>query len=292
MNKALLLLVSLLLLSNFCKAQPSSNNDEDSVLMNVQQTQAPDTAQPTIDYSVSTQVESEKEYSDFEKDTAIYYSNFFFNIDSLNTWKKNKKYTWALTIDSVLKKAQLKKDLAKQALERKNNQRNTEQGKDEVQEISTNSYNFLNAPLLKFILWLLAACFLLFVVYQLFLSKGIFGSGGKKANAIIVPEQAPVHDIDADFETLYKNAYNSGDIRLAVRYLFLQTLQKLHQNELVIFTVDKTNMQYLQELPKSKKNDFAQLALYYEYVWYGNVQISNNQIQTLVNQYQNFINKI
>jgi Domain of unknown function (DUF4129) len=81
-------------------------------------------------------------------------------------------------------------------------------------------------------------------------------------------------------------------MRLAMRYLFLKTLQKLNERELINFAADKTNSQYAREIPAAKRNEFANLALYYEYIWYGNVGVQKETFDGIKTKFDTFLNKI
>ena len=225
-------------------------------------------------------------------DTTIGFGSVMFNADSISHLKKNKAYTWSYSIDSLLKAAQYKADQEKEN-RAKNKTRKTEAGDDkEVQQNSNANNGILNAPFLKILLWVLAAAMLAFIVYQLFLSNGFFSKGAKKISTTEIPEQFEEENMDNDFALLYKQAYAKADYRLAMRYIFLQTIQNLNTKSKIIYAPEKTNAQYVQELPVSIKNDFAQLALYYEYIWYGKVSVSQPTFDGIANKVNNFLNKI
>lgn len=79
---------------------------------------------------------------------------------------------------------------------------------------------------------------------------------------------------------------------MAVRYLFLKTLRQLSDRGHLQQSADKTNFQYVQEIPADKRNDFASLVLNYEYVWYGHLNIVREQYDQLEKKYTSFYNKI
>jgi Domain of unknown function (DUF4129) len=98
--------------------------------------------------------------------------------------------------------------------------------------------------------------------------------------------------MESNFENLQSKAYDAGDMRMAMRYLFLKTLQKLNDRELIRFAVDKTNTAYARELPQAKRNEFASLALYYEYIWYGNIAVQKETFDGIENKFNEFLNRI
>jgi hypothetical protein len=137
----------------------------------------------------------------------------------------------------------------------------------------------------------MAAIFIAIVFYQLLKNKGLF-----KRMEIKGVEEEKVESaediLEQDFDKLLQLAYDQEDYRLAIRYQFLRTLQRLRDKELIEFAVDKTNSRYVHEVPTQWRNDFASLVLNYEYVWYGNFILSLDQYESLRKKYTSFNEKI
>ncbi len=78
-----------------------------------------------------------------------------------------------------------------------------------------------------------------------------------------------------NFDPLIAEALAARQYRLAVRYLFLQTLQRLADQKLVAWQADKTNHDYLRELRASNFHQpFQKLVWWFEYVWYGDFPVN------------------
>jgi len=73
----------------------------------------------------------------------------------------------------------------------------------------------------------------------------------------------------ADFDELLKQALRNENYRLAIRYTFLKSLKVLQQADLIDWHKEKTNYDYLLELPTHHHSDFKKVVSVYEYVWYG-----------------------
>ena len=228
-----------------------------------------------------------KKYENFGKDvtgdTLINFNNFELETDSLYAWKNAKKYAWIKTIEN-----DLKQNLEKETKDAENNM---EKGRHISKGVSATD-SFFNSSILKIILWTLAAFFVGFVVYNLFLSNGIFGKQSKQSSATILEDAVDENDMESDFATLQKKAYDAGDTRLAMRYLFLKMLQKLDQKKLIQFAADKTNAVYASELTDGFRNDFSALASYFEYVWYGKFAIGKDVFDKIETQYNQFLNRV
>ena len=215
---------------------------------------------------------------DVKGDSSVNFNDLAISQDTIAALKLKKEYSWTSSIDSFLI------DQKKQA---------EQQTKIVVNETKSNSFlgKLFNSDILQFIMWLMAAALLLFIIYKLFLSEGLFK---KRSTRQKINLQEPQEDLSLsnDYEQLLKKAYTEGNWRFAMRFLFLKTLQKLNDKELIKYAVDKTNSAYVSELPPAKKEDFSTLALYYEYVWYGNVGIEKIMFDSIENKFNNFLNKI
>ncbi len=232
----------------------------------------------------NNQIEKEEIYfsswgDDVLADTAINFRNLFDAQDSINNWKLQKKYAWISNIDSALLEAQ-KKALGNE--------------KDHTKEYNYSPSfleKFFNSRFLEIFLWITAIGFVGFIIYHLFLSKGVFSKQSKVATISAFDEDV-INHLDNDFDSLFKKAYSAGNTKLAMRYLFLNLLKRLDEKELIQFAAEKTNSIYIEEIPTGKRNDFAQIALYYEYIWYGNTNVSVQTFDTIKNKVNEFLNTI
>jgi hypothetical protein len=75
--------------------------------------------------------------------------------------------------------------------------------------------------------------------------------------------------------------------------LYLQSLKKLSDKELILFSPDKTNNNYISELSgRDYQNDFYLLTHNYEYIWYGKFLIDVANYQQLKSQFISFNKKV
>ncbi len=211
-------------------------------------------------------------------DTSINFSGFSIQRDSISALKLKKEYSWIINIDSFLL-AQKKED--------------SQQSKIVIKQNSGGSFlgSLFNSGILQTMMWVVAAALVFFIIYKLFLSEGVFGKRSVKAGINLQTDEDDSRLIN-DYEALLRKAYEEGNWRLCMRFLFLKTLQRLNENDMINYTVDKTNSAYVKELPAAKRNDFASLSLYYEYVWYGSIEIEKTVFDAIENKFNNFLNKI
>jgi hypothetical protein len=95
------------------------------------------------------------------------------------------------------------------------------------------------------------------------------------------------------YDKQIKAAIAEKKFRLAVRLLYLQSLRLLADNQRIVFNINKTNAAYLRELsPTPLYKPFARLTLDYEYIWYGEMQVDDQQFDNIHRQFSQFMNEL
>lgn len=93
----------------------------------------------------------------------------------------------------------------------------------------------------------------------------------KKSKTIDVPYheyEDNIHEIN--FAEQIEKAIAQANYRLAVRLLYLQSLKKLSDRDLIHWMPEKTNQTYIGEIADAdKKVQFSALTRQFEYIWYG-----------------------
>jgi len=96
----------------------------------------------------------------------------------------------------------------------------------------------------------------------------------------------------ADFRQLIAEHEQKGDTRSCIRLYFLWTLKVLKNNNLINWLPDKTNSEYLNEITdQAMKNQFSYLSYLYEYVWYGEFPLENNDYLNAKSAFENLLQK-
>jgi len=202
-------------------------------------------------------------------DTSLAYYRWYYPTDSIHYLRKQKEFNYANNLDSLLKIRQ--DELNKQ--------------QKQASKATTTSVDI--GAVLKAMLWIILIAVLLFVLYRVFLSdRGLFTSPTK--NKIIKVEEELLTD-DSYLEQQLKQAERDKNFRLAIRYLYLQTLNRLSQRNWLNLSPDKTNYQYVRELAKPQlRNSFSRITLHYEYAWYGDFTIDETVYEQVKSDYDQF----
>jgi hypothetical protein len=138
------------------------------------------------------------------------------------------------------------------------------------------------------ILIVLAIAMLVFFILKLtgMTKVGLFGR--KTGNGLDYTEsEENIHTIN--FEEAIEKAIASGNLRLAVRLLYLQSLKKLADNGFINWQLNKTNIAYVAELSNTAYQPaFSNLTLQFESNWYGDIPIDTAEFDAVRDQFNQF----
>lgn len=96
-----------------------------------------------------------------------------------------------------------------------------------------------------------------------------------------------------DVAKLKEEALLNKNYRLAVRYWYLQTLQRLDQLAIIHYEFEKTNADYLKELKSSSFSEaFQHSTNYYNHAWYGGFEVNELQFQKINRLFTQFHQQI
>ncbi|ANF50181.1 hypothetical protein A0O34_06495 [Chryseobacterium glaciei] len=132
--------------------------------------------------------------------------------------------------------------------------------------------------------------FLLYFIIKYLIGKdGNFIFGKKNKKVIIKDEELHENIHEINFPESIAKFEREGDYRSAIRYQFLFVLKKLSDKKSINWNPEKTNKDYVAELKAPHlKNDFSNLSYIFEYVWYGEFSIDEQNYQKFKAQYQAF----
>ena len=205
--------------------------------------------------------------------------------DSVQVYKNQKEFGYIKYLDSLLRNT---KGLTVDTFSAGSYERPARTGR----RAARVPVNIFGNPVVKIILWVMAVFLIGFLVWKLFLGENFFRRDRRYKNSVGEKEEEELPDASA-YERLIAQAVMNKDYRLAIRYLYLQTLKKLTDSGLLQFSADKTNYQYVKELQgKPYQNDFASITLNYDYVWYGKFEIDENLYARLSDNFRSFNQKL
>lgn len=125
--------------------------------------------------------------------------------------------------------------------------------------------------------YLIIAGLIIFVAWLFYkLNPGARLLKSKEAPEMFFTEEEEIIK-SKDIQALINKALEKKDFRLAVRYYYLLLLKNLTDVNLIEYEFDKTNNDYLKEITlKDINQNFEKATLLYDYIWYGNFSVSEN----------------
>jgi hypothetical protein len=91
------------------------------------------------------------------------------------------------------------------------------------------------------------------------------------------------------FDEAINNAIDNRNFRLAIRLLYLQSLKNLSDKGYIDWQINKTNNDYISEvLGKPWQSLFKKLTYNFEYSWYGEMNVPEDDFKNLQLQFQQF----
>jgi hypothetical protein len=128
----------------------------------------------------------------------------------------------------------------------------------------------------------------LFIIFKVLgLDLAIFSRKSKSVEVPYSEVEDNIHEIN--FNEEIDKAIASGNFRLAVRLFYLRILKQLSDANQINWQPDKTNQTYISEITDaSRKHTFKNLTDQFEYVWYGEFAINQQQFDQMRTGFENF----
>ena len=119
----------------------------------------------------------------------------------------------------------------------------------------------------------------------------VFGKSSDKKIIPVTDIETNIHT--TDFRELIADAEKEGNYRLAIRYYYLWLLKTLTHAEMIAYDVEKTNSDYFNEIAsKEIKDEFSYLSYLYNYIWYGEFDVNEQQFTKAKTAFNKFINSL
>jgi hypothetical protein len=155
-----------------------------------------------------------------------------------------------------------------------------------VDELLDTKGGSIALNILKYILIIVAIVLIVFLLLKNDIRALFYG----KSASIPIDFKEFNDDIHKiNFNELIANALSEKDFKRAVRLHFLKLLKELTDKNLISWKIDKTNNDYLMELANSRYNKhFKELAISYEYIWYGDFQLDETNFKITLEKFKLF----
>jgi hypothetical protein len=152
--------------------------------------------------------------------------------------------------------------------------------------------SFFSGNAIRTITYTLLIVFFAFVIYRLIVVNKLFlFYADKKTRSADAGEKIDIDDDNLD-EKIQK-AVDANEHRIAVRYMYLKALQLLNARQWIRFHADATNYEYVSQMSGHKlANDFGFLTRVYDYMWYGEFALTDEQFDIVYKNFSHFYNAV
>jgi len=153
-------------------------------------------------------------------------------------------------------------------------------------------YDFFSSNGVRMIAYFLLIAFFIYVIYRIIVVNKLYlFYNSKKAKTVAAGEASDIQDINLDEKI--QQALTARDHRMAVRYMYLKALKLLNEKQWIRYHADGTNYEYVNQMSGRKQaSEFSYLTRIYDYVWYGEFAVTQEQFDIVYKNFSHFYNAV
>ncbi|WP_378183982.1 hypothetical protein [Aquimarina sp. SS2-1] len=134
------------------------------------------------------------------------------------------------------------------------------------------------AEVLKNLIYLIFIVIVIYILIRVLVGKDASSFFGKKNKSVAPINFSEEHIENIDLNKLIQEALSINDYRLAIRYMYMKTLQDLSLRKLIDYHFEKTNSDYQREIHNDQlKLHFNEVSYLYDYIWYGKFDLNEEK---------------
>lgn len=154
------------------------------------------------------------------------------------------------------------------------------------------AHGFL-AFLIRILPYIIIAGIVIFVIWLFYrLNPGARLLKSKEKPEVFFTEEEEIIK-SRNISELIQKALEEKNYRLAIRYYYLLVLKKLSSAEIIHYEFDKTNREYVTEIASTDiSNRFSNVTNIYDYIWYGNFDLSEADFGIAQKSFKSLVNQI
>jgi hypothetical protein len=141
----------------------------------------------------------------------------------------------------------------------------------------------------KWAIYIFCGVVILYVILKLTKTnvRGLFFGQAQGGKIAFSEMQENIHELN--FEKLIAEAIAAQQYGKAIRLFYLKTLKQLTDRKLIDWRINKTNYDYVRELgSKDMAPSFRNLTFLFEYIYYGDFQITQTDFEQAQLAFKNF----
>ncbi|NII25730.1 DUF4129 domain-containing protein [Pseudoflavitalea sp. X16] len=155
-----------------------------------------------------------------------------------------------------------------------------------------NFYRFFADSTVRMIMYIILGVVFVLIIYRVIVVNNLYMTGASRRRK----EEAITEEREIDDENLdqkIQSAIREGNYRSAIRFMYIKSLRSLHEKGWIRYHAQATNYEYINQVhPYGIGNEFRFLTHVYEYVWYGEFALSEDQFNRVQQNFQHFFNTV
>lgn len=147
-------------------------------------------------------------------------------------------------------------------------------------------YSEVIPVIFKWLLWIMAILLLFLVITKTKIYKLFYTVQAIENPDVVFPNP---DDQLTDFDEAIRLQLSQQQYRQAVRLLYIKLINLLRSKDYIRYSKEKTNLDYLHDLTGSElKTQFYVITSIYNYVWYGDAEIAQDQYLRFEKSFHSF----
>ena len=149
-------------------------------------------------------------------------------------------------------------------------------------------YDFFSGDTVRTITYIILGVLLVLLIYRIIVVNNLFLTRASQSRAGADGELVSEID-DTNLDARIQAAIADKNYRAAVRFMFLKSLRGLNEKGWIRYNPQATNHEYISQVtPYGVGKEFGFLTYLYEYVWYGEFVLSEDQFNKVHQNFQQF----
>ena len=144
-------------------------------------------------------------------------------------------------------------------------------------------------PVIRIIYYLILIAIIIYFILRILKVdiRGLFYRKGELQN--LIDSELLQNPEKTDIDEAISKSIEKGAYREAIRLLYLRVLKVLNSNNIISWSRDKTNSDYIKELKDDKMQEkFKFISFLFEYICYGEFMISKNRFEGMHESFNQF----
>lgn len=153
-------------------------------------------------------------------------------------------------------------------------------------------YEFFSGSGVRTVTYIILGVIFVLIIYRIIVVNNLFMTAASRRRKEGT-EELEIEIDDNNLDAKIQTAIQERNFRAAIRFMYLKSLRSLNDKGWIRYHAQGTNNEYISQVhPYGVGNEFRFLTHVYEYVWYGEFALSEEQFNRVQQNFQHFFNAV